>query len=257
MEKTVLVEGKGYRRPLHRNKVKAEIECSVESESGRRIISRNLFEVTLEEADDEIWDEVEECLMSMREGEESTFIFASRWYRIKLHSFERTNEIWKLSVTEKLDIAHHHKQLGNELFKLGKTVPAASRYSRALKYIISIDPLNQDQLQGNSVKKLKVQCLLNMCACHLQLKHYCHTIETASKALKEDCSNSKALYRRGTAYLELKEYDSAEADLVKAIKYDPNNKVIEDQLKVVRVQRKSSDQSLQEAMKKMFSSANR
>ncbi len=255
----MLSNGHGIYRPRNRCKLSAEVECRLGGNDGECLIPKGIYDITLDEADSEIWDEVEACLMTMKDGEESEFYQgkSNRWYKIKLLSFENSTEFWKLTEEEKLVIAIHHKERGNELFKQVNIKSSASRYCRALKYLISIVSLHLtvDISAGikASTKELKIQCLLNLSMCHLRLKSYQYAVETTTKVLTLDSNNSKALYRRGVANLELGNVDEAYLDLSRAKEYDPNSKAIRDQLIIIQHIKKTDESALQKAMKKMFS----
>ena len=257
MEKRILSKGKGLRKPCNRSKVKAEVECRLINEGGEIVIKKGIYEITLEEADEEVWDDVEDCLMSMQSGEESVFNRDNpkRWYRIRLLTFEAATDFWKLDAEERVGIAVYHKLKGNELFNEGNIKPAACRYCKALRYLISVGPATIMVTVSDkpvNLRELKLQCLLNVTLCHLKSSHYEHAIDTASKVLKLDNGNAKALYRRGVANLELGNIEDASNDLLKAKEHDPNNKAINDQLLIAQHRLKASDLTLQHAMKKMF-----
>ena len=256
--KQVKIQGKGLHRPRNRSKITAEVEFRINDEFGECIIKKEAHEFTLEEADEEIWHNIESYIMSMQTGEESVFCVMeprSTWCQIKLISFEEAAEIWKLDQKTKVGIALHHKQRGNDLFHIGNIKAAASRYCRAVKYIIStgvVDVTVDNIDKPITLQELQLQCLSNLTLCHLKLNHYSHALQTASKVLEIDTNNSKALYRRGVANLELDSLDEAIKDLTRAKELDPNNKVIIDQLQIVRQRKNTNDVPLRDAMKQMF-----
>ena len=258
MEKVKRIEvGTCLLKPNIRSDVRAEIECRTNNEHGEIVLIKKICDVRMGEADDELWEKIELCLMSMKKGEKCEFIFHKEevqcWCRIQLISFVRATDSWKFGSQEKIDIALHHKKQGNELFKSDNIISAACRYSKALKYLISINP-DVSKADSVKIKELKVLCLLNMAACQLKLEHFDHVLKTCTKVLDIETSNSKAYYRRGMAYLKMKEFDLAESDLLKAKQLEPISKVIEEQLRVLQTQKQSNDQILQTAMKKMFGS---
>ena len=256
--KEVKIHGKGLHRPRNRSKITAEVEFRINDEYGECIVKKETHEFTLEEADDEIWHVIESYIMSMQAGEESVFCVTeprSTWCQIKLISFEEAAEFWKLDLKTKVDIALCHKQKGNDLFHIGNIKAAASRYCRAVKYIISIGVVDVtvDNIDKPiTLQELKLQCLSNLTLCHLKLNHYSYALQTASKALDIDTSNPKALYRRGVANMELDNLHEAIKDLTRAKELDPNNRVIIDQLQIVQQRKKTSDVTLRDAMKQMF-----
>jgi len=71
---------------------------------------------------------------------------------------------------------------------------------------------------------------LNLAACQLKLKDSKETIENAKKALEIEPGNVKALFRRGSAYLSIDDWESAKVDLTKALELDKGNKEIQREL---------------------------
>ena len=68
-----------------------------------------------------------------------------------------------------------------------------------------------------------LSCSLNASLCALKLKDLTTCIRHSTKALKLDTKSIKALYRRGTAYLE-KDLAKAKTDFMLAKELDPSNK---------------------------------
>jgi len=68
--------------------------------------------------------------------------------------------------------------------------------------------------------------LLNVSQCSLKLERWGQAAAYADKVLELDPSSTKALYRRGLARLELEELDEAKADLLRAVKAQPNSREI-------------------------------
>lgn len=69
-----------------------------------------------------------------------------------------------------------------------------------------------------------------------------------------NADKAKALYRRGSAHVILKQEDEAEADLVAASQLAPEDMAISSKLKEVRDEKKKKREKEKKAFKKMFSS---
>jgi peptidyl-prolyl isomerase D len=69
-----------------------------------------------------------------------------------------------------------------------------------------------------------------------------------------NADKAKALYRRGSAHVILKQEDEAEADLVAASQLAPEDIAISSKLKEVRDEKKKKREKEKKAFKKMFSS---
>merc|ERR1711948_222737 len=114
---------------------------------------------------------------------------------------------------------------------------------------------NENQVPPEKIddlKKLKQSTHLNMAACYLKTSQPQKCIASCTKALA-DGDNTKALVRRGQAYLELRQLDEAKADFERAKLLEPANAAIEQELKRLKVAFKQHDQKEKEKYKGMFS----
>ena len=80
--------------------------------------------------------------------------------------------------------------------------------------------------QSNATAGVLVPCHLNMAACALRLSDCRCAVRYASRALRAQPENVKALYRRGQAHAELLDFDSALADLRHACGLEPRNRAV-------------------------------
>jgi len=116
--------------------------------------------------------------------------------------------------------------LNKKKFKL-----AIKRYKNAIECVQYDQNFNDtEKVEG---KKLKVPCYLNIAVSSAQLNDHKAVIENCNKALETEAMNVKALFRRGTAYIELKEHDLALTDLKLALEVDPGNNAIKNAIAVV------------------------
>ena len=178
-------------------------------------------------------------------------------YTIHLVSFERGRDSWELSDQERLEVARRHKEGGGELFKLGKIKGAAMCYSKALKYLVPVDPdiqLEVESLQDYEKEIFSLQCvlMLNLAACQLKFGQYSLVVKNCNRVLEVEADSVKALYRRGQALALINDLDGAREDLVKAKKLEPSNKAIDEQLKLLDSRQQAQDAKYKDALKTMF-----
>ena len=81
-----------------------------------------------------------------------------------------------------------------------------------------------------------------------------HAIKNCSKVLEQEPKNIKALYRRGSAYIEINKLDLAEEDFKKGLETEPDNKLLREHLRKVRDKTKVDVAELSNAMKTFFAS---
>lgn len=135
-----------------------------------------------------------------------------------------------LSLTESISAAETAKAKGTVLFKEKKYAGALLQYERAFKAVTDAHlgggdlQTAEEEEMVKSAEVLMQSCALNSAMCALKLKKYDQCVRFATSVLKslEMCpqpnanSNVKALFRRGSAYLELNEWGKAKDDLCKA-----------------------------------------
>lgn len=173
--------------------------------------------------------------------------------QFQLLSYTREPEIWEMSVTEKWRRACYHKQRGLELYSRGAYQYAFRRFGLTLKYVISLEhdvPAGQED--GMDIKGLKLSCYLNVAACQMRHHNFESVVANSSKALTLQPNNAKALYRRGSAHLQLQEYEKAKEDLTTAQSLEPKNQAVAKQLQLLKCQVQKLNQYYASAMKKLF-----
>ncbi|KAK3594584.1 hypothetical protein CHS0354_000376 [Potamilus streckersoni] len=158
--------------------------------------------------------------------------------KIELKSFENRH-IWKLSMEQKFSVAKNHKAKGVELFQNGNFVQSFKRFSKGLKYLISMTPNSQIPSSVRSeFKLLHCQFYLNMAACQLKYNNFIDAKANCTKALNIEPQNVKGLYRRAQAYLEQGDLYSARNDLLTAIEIEPGSKAVKTLLTQVNQRQK-------------------
>lgn len=105
-----------------------------------------------------------------------------------------------------------------------------------------------------AVKMLKQSTRLNMAACYLKLGEHQKCVDACTTAL-ELGSNSKAHFRRGQAYAELRNLTAARNDLEKAHKLAPDDKTVSAELKKLRAGFAKGDENERKQFAKMFAKA--
>ena len=182
-------------------------------------------------------------------------------YTVHLVSFERGIEVWRLADYDRQQIVLWHKTKGTELFKADNIYGAALHYSKALKYIISVDRgLTECELIYTDVARKKVDLLvlqkpllLNLAACQLKLLQFDSVVRNCTSVLEKDTASVKALYRRGQALVSLNSLEDAKKDFLRVKEIEPNNKAVDKQLRELEVKVRAHNAKYREAFKGMFS----
>ncbi|CAD7971165.1 unnamed protein product [Amoebophrya sp. A25] len=132
----------------------------------------------------------------------------------------RQKEKWEYTEDEKFAKAKEEKEAGNVSFKSGDYPTAVGHYQEARSY------LDEGYWEGDmldEVNAVKKSCSLNVAQCGLKLKNWDMAKEAATSALDIDPANTKALFRRACACIEVEEFDEAKADLKLALEIDPKS----------------------------------
>jgi len=161
-----------------------------------------------------------------------------------------------------LGIAKEIRELGNKLFKEGKTELALAKYQKSLRYLDvhtelpdgsppelkeSFDALRAPLLLNSALAAVRVQPPLS--------ENGSIAVKSATRALSLQLSTAdkaKALYRRALGHIITKDEDSAEADLVEASQLVPEDKAIAGELAKIRQHKKEKKEKEKKAYKKMF-----
>jgi FK506-binding protein 4/5 len=220
------------------------------------------------DSDTDIDRSLEGCIQTMLQMEVSLMILTlppkslnetslkAKTVKCKVHLKEIHNKpyIFEWNHSMKYELAMCHKERGVELYRSGRTRDAFLRFSKALKLLITIIPVESDTAaqQRDEVVCLRVMLCNNIASCHLQCKNYCHVIEMCNKVLFLEPNNVKALFRRAVAYMETQEFDQAKKDFNQVQRLEPGNAAARDKLQELKKWQKKSDAKMAAAIKKMF-----
>jgi FK506-binding protein 4/5 len=141
---------------------------------------------------------------------------------IELVSFEKAKDMWSMSFEEKAEEMMLRKLKGNDMYKENRIHPAIKAYERAVSLFDSPTSELSPELKKR-VNHLLVQCNVNLAVCYERKRDMAKVLTHCKKALELEPSNVKALYRRGSAYMELEDYYNAESDLKYALHLSPDN----------------------------------
>ena len=120
------------------------------------------------------------------------------------------------------------KNSGNYFFNQRNYIQASRKYKKSLrfyKYLLEKINLQIDDNKKKLEQFYTINCI-NLAAAELKLFDYYSVKLACNEALKIDKFNTKALYRRAIAEMELKNYDKGFNDIKLANSLNPNNKLI-------------------------------
>jgi len=143
----------------------------------------------------------------------------------------------------RIKAANEIRLLGNGLFKGGQYAEAAAKYKKAQRYLEAPDATDEER---EEILKARVSCLSNSAACNLKTGAFRAAIADTEGVLTLEPTNTKAMFRQGSAYIGVSEFDSAMAVLEKAAGLEPEDKAIANELKKAKhgeAQRKKKEKA--------------
>lgn len=211
---------------------------------------------------------LETAVGSMGLGEEATVVVAAKLnvaddaafkvpkgqtlsYDIKLSALTKAPETWKFNGIEKVEQATLRKDQGNVYFKAGKLDKAERKYKLGLEFVESDYGLDKAE-DKQAAKIVKGTLYANLAQVLLNQKNYPEVISFTNKALLEDGSNLKALFRRAKAYNALSEWDDAKRDLTELLARDAGNVDAQRELQAMQEAVRAYDKKQQKTFGNMF-----
>ncbi|KAF9653654.1 peptidyl-prolyl cis-trans isomerase Cpr7 [Thelephora ganbajun] len=160
-----------------------------------------------------------------------------------------------------LQVAKDIREVGNKLWKEGKSQDALNEWQKAIRYLdyhpeFSTYP-GEEVKTRRGFQELLSPLLLNSALAAIKLAGPINlrtAISLANRAVGfalSDADRAKGLYRRALAHVALNEEEEAERNLVEATKL-VNDQAISSELEKVRATRKASKEREKAKFKKMF-----
>eukprot|EP01133_Synstelium_polycarpum_P000395 gene395-464_t len=118
---------------------------------------------------------------------------------------------------EFLKVAEAIKNVGNDMFKVGKNAEAIEKYQKSLRYLDCVSMMD-------GLRQTQTTCYLNMALCFTKLNKLKDAIQSCNEALALNPKDVKGLFRRGKAYSLQSDHDEAIQDFNKVLELDPENK---------------------------------
>lgn len=115
---------------------------------------------------------------------------------------------------------------GNEEYAKGNYAAAVKAWGHSLqsvKYILEKGLYKNNEEQSKEVEAIQLRLFLNLCQGHLKTRNFTEAISFADKALEKSPGNTKALYRKASAYMETMSYSEAAKVLNELLRVEPGN----------------------------------
>ncbi|KAK6635633.1 hypothetical protein RUM44_000887 [Polyplax serrata] len=255
IKKRIIKKGKRGRRPTL--KWICSIDLILNNQYGEGNYKSGSLELVIGDGTREYDRLLEQCLETMHLEEESSFRLKLTNEKeisidIALRSVVEKPYLFQWTDEEKIKESNHYRETGAQLFKDNQIEEAFYKFSSALKLLLTTDKFLEDEIGTHpELDNLRVVLYNNLARCHLHYKNYSNVVELCDNSIKIN-SSVKALYRRAVAYIELKEYECAENDLVQLLKLEPRNKAVIEKYREVRELDRNNRENYHSILKKMF-----
>ncbi|KAJ8925964.1 hypothetical protein NQ315_009817 [Exocentrus adspersus] len=221
--------------------------------------------VTVGDNDGVLWRTLDTCLGTMFVGEKSKFTLSlsdtSITLVLELVDLVFNGFIYNWDAKRKYELALHHKEKGNALFKAKDNIEAGYRFTKALKILLSIPidveepPQSIDGVALSDIKKLESNLFNNLSSCYFRNQSWVMVIHLCTKVFNFDPGNVKALYKIGVAYQNDRNFEKAKDAFCKLLQLEPGNKAAAEQLDCVKEEMRREEVKVNNMMKKMFTAA--
>lgn len=139
---------------------------------------------------------------------------------VLLVDFTAMKDRWEMDDGERIERCRVQRERAAALYKSGRIRLAAHHYDVMASFFEAVshfrDP--EDQKAGKELRRL---AQLNRAQCALRLGDPRQAKTLCTTVLKEDGASTKALFRRASASIDLKEYNEAIIDLQRLLDIEP------------------------------------
>lgn len=224
-----IVEGLGKEKVRDTARISLRVE-SVTANTDKLLESSLPRDIAFVAGDGDVCDALECSVVEMREGEEAVIRCSKpEWcaggllglsaqmdppvlIKVKMLSFERVKERWDMTDAERLERCQNRKAKAGDLVKCGRIHLAAHHYDTIAGFFERAEHFRDEEHQSSG-RELRRLARLNRALCMLKLCDWKAAKALCNTVLKEGPEIPKALFRRGVAEVELKEYPEAIVDL--------------------------------------------
>eukprot|EP00419_Tripos_fusus_P004280 CAMPEP_0172682442 /NCGR_PEP_ID=MMETSP1074-20121228/18173_1 /TAXON_ID=2916 /ORGANISM="Ceratium fusus, Strain PA161109" /LENGTH=368 /DNA_ID=CAMNT_0013501127 /DNA_START=12 /DNA_END=1114 /DNA_ORIENTATION=- len=169
-------------------------------------------------------------------------------------------------AVEQLRQGEAYKEEGNRWFKEANYKRALGAYHKVFCYVNGLQvPSDREISSGDTgsqrgrlpkeraedLRALKQSTKLNMAACYLKVGEHQKCVDACTAALELGAS-SKAHFRRGQAYAELRNFVAAKTDLEKAQELEPDESAIAQELRKLKNSQLRGDEQERKRYAKML-----
>ncbi|KAI0235396.1 Peptidyl-prolyl cis-trans isomerase FKBP8 [Lamellibrachia satsuma] len=179
-------------------------------------------------------------------------------YEVELLKVIGVPNFKSMSVSETIKFSDQKRQRGNFLYSRGEHSAAIMSYTKALQ-IIDANEMSLNAISPEEMKQLqdiRVKCFNNLAAAQLKMEAYDVAIKSCESVLREEPQNTKALFRKGKCLAGKGNLKEAIQYLRKALKLEPESKLIHQELSHLVSELKEQEQMSRLVFQRMMGTQN-
>lgn len=180
---------------------------------------------------------------------------ATLHYEVELLSSSEAKDETELPFQERQAIGDAKRERGNFWYSRGEYSNAAHCYRRALDFL---DDMGLNLAESPADLQLLLDTRLkvynNLTAAQMKMEAYEAALKSVDFVIKVQPSNVKALYRKGKILACQGNVSEAVAVLKKALKLEPETKIIQQELSRLQVKKDKQDRAEKAMYRRMFAS---
>lgn len=270
LKKRVICPGHEHDRPQRGQRV--TVKCCGRLEDGTEIDRYDDLKLVLGDADFILAFDL--CIALMDRGEKCELVSDAQYaygelgrdpdvprnanitYEIELLSYEDEPSLSLMPVSERLRLSNEKRERGNYLYARNDFVRAITVYEKAVK---TADADNASSSESASdlqlLLELQMKCYNNLAAAQLKVEAWDEAIKSCNSVLRVQPNNVKALFRKAKCLIHKGDCDTAIALLRRALKLDPDNKTVQNELTRIEKRCKEMESHQRQLYRKMLGTA--
>ncbi|XP_033120695.1 peptidyl-prolyl cis-trans isomerase FKBP8-like [Anneissia japonica] len=223
--------------------------------------------VTFSLGDGDMLQAWELCLPLMEQGEVCTLTTSPRFaygeigrkpdvppnanitYELELLTVKDGHNFETMPLDMRCKMADDKRERGNELFTRNDYSGAINSYTRAIEILNANESADKEGFK--KLQQSKVKCYNNLAAAQIKVQAYSAARKSCDWVLSNEKDNAKALFRKGKVLASQGELTEALEITKKALKLEPSNKVIHQELSRLLAKQSEEKEKEKDLYKKM------
>ncbi|KAI6653816.1 Peptidyl-prolyl cis-trans isomerase FKBP8 [Oopsacas minuta] len=261
--KKLIIEKGGSAQPTRGQRVLLDFAGHLSQMDGVVVEEQTDFEAELGES--EIVQGLDLAIPLMMKGEVAWIFVTSRfgygdtgngrnipantdlYYMVKLKEIYPRYDFPNLTEDKLMELVERKKSRGNNLYKLNQLALAITSYSNAIKILKS-----HQYITTPEGKTIGCRILTNLAIAQYKHELANESLVSCDDALRLIPQDTKALYRKATILTERQEYEDAIHCLEQALASSPDDNIVEQELKRVRLLNYQSNRRQRDVYRRMI-----